>query len=172
MEYAPDGLVPPEKQREVVAKLRCGFFALNRDLFNLIVSSPAYALDEPQARFIFKQVAVGLNYLHKQHFVHRDIKPEVQLRRMSIVSVNRAKSHCLSQNILLSNGRAIIADFGYAAPYGDTPLFASLGSLHYASPEIIVRGRSYVGPEVDVWSLGISLHLQMLIVGPQRFDWF
>jgi len=41
------------------------------------------------------------------------------------------------------------------------------GSLHYACPEIL-RGEEYVGPGVDIWSIGIILYC--LVVGRQPWD--
>jgi serine/threonine protein kinase len=35
-------------------------------------------------------------------------------------------------------------------------LTSACGSPHYSSPEILVKG-PYVGPEVDVWSIGVIL---------------
>ena len=49
-------------------------------------------LDEPLAKFLFRQVIVGIGYLHKKGIIHRDIKLE---------------------NILIDNEGCIkIADFG------------------------------------------------------------
>jgi 5'-AMP-activated protein kinase, catalytic alpha subunit len=48
-----------------------------------------------------------------------------------------------------------IIDFGLAAIFTEgTALKVHCGSPSYAAPEIIGR-RSYSGPPVDVWSLGI-----------------
>jgi serine/threonine protein kinase len=67
--------------------------------------------------------------------VHRDIKLE---------------------NLLMDSDRNMkIIDFGLAAIFAEgKPLKVHCGSPSYAAPEIIGR-RSYSGPPVDVWSLGI-----------------
>jgi len=41
------------------------------------------------------------------------------------------------------------------------------GSLHYACPEIL-RGEKYLGPGVDIWSMGVILYC--LVVGRQPWD--
>ena len=67
--------------------------------------------------------------------VHRDIKLE---------------------NLLLDSDRNMkIIDFGLAAIFTEgKALNVHCGSPSYAAPEIIDR-KSYSGPPVDVWSLGI-----------------
>lgn len=50
-------------------------------------------------------------------------------------------------------------DFGFATFYSqDTLLDTNCGSPCYAAPEIY-DSKSYLGPEVDVWSLGVSFSL-------------
>jgi serine/threonine protein kinase len=48
-------------------------------------------------------------------------------------------------------------DFGFATFYTvDTLLNTNCGSPCYAAPEIY-DSKSYLGPEVDVWSLGVRV---------------
>jgi len=94
-------------------------------------------LPETEARKFFSQMVSAIHYTHSNLFVHRDIKAE---------------------NIFLdSKGNVKIGDWGFAAKWrlGST-MNLSCGSLHYSCPEIC-EGREYVGPEVDVWSLGVLL---------------
>jgi serine/threonine protein kinase len=58
----------------------------------------------------------------------------------------------------MSNSRAILGDFGYGMLYDNVPSTTSVGSLHYASPEVILKETTYIGPEIDVWSLGTHTH--------------
>jgi len=76
--------------------------------------------------------------LHRQGFIHRDLKPE---------------------NVLLTDGgRAFIADLGFGTSWHPKKVSKTqCGSLLYASPEI-VGNKEYVGPEVDIWSLGVMLY--------------
>jgi len=69
---------------------------------------------------ITTEVADALDYAHRNNVIHRDVKPE---------------------NILLHDGRAMVADFGIAlavSAAGGTRLTEtglSLGTPHYMSPE-------------------------------------
>lgn len=84
------------------------------------------------------QVAAGLAYAHAQGVVHRDLKPANLLRG--------------------SHGEVKIADFGIARAVEETRVTqvgTVLGTLRYLAPEQ-AEGR-VVGPEADVYSLGIVL---------------
>lgn len=114
-------------------------YADNADLLTYITEQRC--LKESTVRGIFTQVVQGVAYLHKQHVAHRDLKPE---------------------NVLLMNNytKAIISDFGLANWCGDKKLRTVCGSLHYASPEMIM-GETYSGEESDVWSLGVLLYVMV-----------
>ncbi|KXN69052.1 kinase-like protein, partial [Conidiobolus coronatus NRRL 28638] len=94
-------------------------------------------LDKEQARKYFDQIVEGIGYCHSNFVVHRDIKVE---------------------NIMIdTHDRVRIIDFGLANFFDQkTNLNTFCGSLQYSAPEIM-RGDPYVGPEVDIWSLGVVL---------------
>ena len=98
-------------------------------------------LVEEEAVRIFRQIITALSYLHSLNICHRDLKPE---------------------NILLDrNFNVKLADFGLAAfQPADLWLETWCGSPHYAAPEI-VRGRPYMGAQVDVWSCGVILYVML-----------
>lgn len=115
-------------------------YAACGDLYTHIVSAPNGKLAEKDAREIFIQAAEGIQYLHRCGFIHRDIKPE---------------------NILLGKKNHVyIADLGYGTVWEKNKITNTpCGSLYYASPEIVRHDGVYVGPEVDVWSLGCVLYV-------------
>ena len=94
-------------------------------------------LDEKEACRMFQQTVSALEYCHSADVIHRDVKLE---------------------NILLDGqGNAKLIDFGLAAiAPPNKKLRVHCGSPSYAAPEIVAR-RAYVGPPVDVWSLGVVL---------------
>jgi serine/threonine-protein kinase len=82
------------------------------------------------------EVAAALAYAHAEGIVHRDLKPANLLRGR--------------------NGEVKIADFGIARAAEETHVTQAgtvLGTLRYLSPEQ-AEGR-VVGPEADVYSLGV-----------------
>ncbi|MCD8009417.1 MAG: Stk1 family PASTA domain-containing Ser/Thr kinase [Lachnospiraceae bacterium] len=83
------------------------------------------------------QVARGLEAAHKQHIIHRDIKP---------------------QNIMISKeGKVKVTDFGIArASLTQTISSNTMGSVHYISPEQARGG--YCDERSDIYSLGITLY--------------
>ncbi len=95
------------------------------------------------------EVAEALESAHQHGVVHRDVKPA---------------------NILLSQGRPLVADFGIALAVSAagghrlTETGLSLGTPHYMSPEQ-ATGDRVVGPSSDVYSLGCVLY-EMLVGEP------
>ena len=83
------------------------------------------------------QVARGLEAAHREHIIHRDIKP---------------------QNIMISReGKVKVTDFGIArAASSQTISSNTMGSVHYISPEQARGG--YCDERSDIYSLGITLY--------------
>lgn len=93
-------------------------------------------LSENNAALIFKQVALGLQEVHRNRFVHHDLKPA---------------------NILVTKNKKIkISDFGVGRSYDS---FCSLfGTPAYQAPEII--NSDNMDEDLlseDIWSFGVSL---------------
>lgn len=111
-------------------------------LKNLI--SRGNGLAESKARSFVKQTLNGLNYLHEQGVIHRDIK---------------------AANLLLdSNNIVKLADFGVSTKVNTMAMAMTLaGSLNWMAPEIIGnRGASTLS---DIWSLGATV-LELLTGNP------
>ncbi|CAE7884991.1 unnamed protein product, partial [Symbiodinium sp. KB8] len=102
------------------------------------------------AKRYFRDMLCGLEYLHFQGVIHRDIKPG---------------------NILVSEeGRCKIADFGTAAitPQDDDTLSDVQGTPAYWPPELFdPELKSYHGKAVDIWALGATLYT--IVVGRPPF---
>merc|ERR1712151_1083698 len=106
---------------------------------------------EEICRYFFKQILVGIHYMHKSGISHRDLKPE---------------------NIVLDHeGDAKIVDFGFAARLegrdgsGFNRTFK--GTMAYMAPEIIER-KPYQGDAVDLFALGCILFVMRS--GAMPFD--
>ncbi|KAL3887875.1 hypothetical protein ACJMK2_000264 [Sinanodonta woodiana] len=115
------------------------------DLFEFIDRSPN--LDEPLTSHIFRQMVSAVSYLHKKNILHRDIKDE---------------------NVILNEQFQIkLIDFGAAAFMEPGKMFGTFcGTLEYCSPEVL-KGNKYHGPELEVWSMGVTLYT--LVFGENPF---
>ncbi len=100
------------------------------------------ALADAEALQIAKQMAAGLAAVHTAGILHRDFKPA---------------------NVILTDGRAVVTDFGLAAPIvretGEVALQTTsllLGTPGYVAPEQWAGKAATV--ETDVYAFGIVLH--------------
>ncbi|KAG0047199.1 hypothetical protein BGZ83_007715 [Gryganskiella cystojenkinii] len=104
---------------------------------------------EAQCRTIFRQLVLGIEYLHGQGAVHRDIKPENLL-------FFREKG---SEEKILK-----IADFGISKVFSDGEAMnvgSKCGTLAFLAPELVhCDGRTeYDGPATDIFSMGVTLYV-------------
>uniref|UniRef100_A0AAF5PKZ8 cyclin-dependent kinase n=1 Tax=Wuchereria bancrofti TaxID=6293 RepID=A0AAF5PKZ8_WUCBA len=102
------------------------------DLYEFLRTIPR-DMGDHQCRHIAKQILMGLDFLHSNHVIHRDLKP---------------------QNILINRDQTIkIADFGLARYYSMQSSFTTLVvTLWYRSPEVLLQCSYNCG--VDIWAAG------------------
>ncbi|XP_056140384.1 calcium/calmodulin-dependent protein kinase kinase 1 [Lampris incognitus] len=96
---------------------------------------------EEQSRIYFRDIILGIEYLHYQRIVHRDIKPS---------------------NLLLGDdGHVKIADFGVSNQFegSDALLSSTAGTPAFMAPETLSDNcKSFSGKALDVWAMGVTLY--------------
>lgn len=112
------------------------------ELFDFIALTGAFS--EPVARFYFKQLISGLEYLNGLGLAHRDLKPE---------------------NLLLDDAFNLkIGDFGFATSlagrHGSGFNMTALGTKGYMAPEIIFK-KPYNGTVVDLFAAAVILFVMV-----------
>ncbi|XP_061761400.1 cyclin-dependent kinase 12 [Nerophis ophidion] len=114
------------------------FEYMDHDLMGLLESGLVQFSHE-HIRSFMRQLMEGLDYCHKNNFLHRDIK---------------------CSNILLNNrGQIKLADFGLARLYNSEesrPYTNKVITLWYRPPELLLGEERY-SPAIDVWSCGCIL---------------
>lgn len=106
------------------------------DLFDFIDRRPL--MEEAHMSYIFRQIVSAVSYLNSLMIVHRDLKDE---------------------NVIIDGELACkLIDFGSAAYFNPQSVFSTFcGTMEYCAPEVLL-GNKYVGPELEMWSLGILLY--------------
>ncbi|GKT53822.1 CAMKK/META protein kinase [Colletotrichum tofieldiae] len=98
---------------------------------------------EDLCRYWFRDLILGIEYLHEQGVIHRDIKPD---------------------NLLLTEDDVLkIVDFGvsemFEKPGEGMKTAKSAGSPAFLAPELcVVRHGDVDGRAADIWSMGVSLY--------------
>jgi serine/threonine protein kinase len=114
-------------------------FIEGQSLKHLLKSGP---LDPAHAADLVAKVALGLEAVHKEGIVHRDVKPA---------------------NIMLdAAGHPYLTDFGLARPISDKEALTQqgiiVGTPAFMAPEQAQSQTGPIGPWTDVFSLGMVLY--------------
>ncbi|KAJ6264832.1 hypothetical protein Dda_0985 [Drechslerella dactyloides] len=97
---------------------------------------------ENDCRYWFRDLMLGIEYLHAQGIIHRDIKPD---------------------NLLLNHANCLkIVDFGVSEMFDKDAAMKtskSAGSPAFLPPEMCTVGHTeYDGRAADIWSMGVCLY--------------
>ena len=123
------------KLKKIRSMFKVKEMLLSMELFDgkTLEDSPTLSLVD--VLLVFRMVASGLNAIHREGFVHCDIKPN---------------------NILLSKSGSIkIIDFGQSCKIGTTKPRIQ-GTPDYIAPEQVRR--KPLGPKTDVFNLGATMY--------------
>ena len=98
--------------------------------------------EDERCRCWFRDLILGIEYLHAQGIVHRDIKPD---------------------NCLVTNDDVLkVVDFGVSEMFAkDSDMFTakSAGSPAFLPPELcVVKHGDVSGKATDIWSMGVTLY--------------
>ncbi|XP_047649523.1 cyclin-dependent kinase 10 isoform X4 [Phacochoerus africanus] len=108
-----------------------------QDLASLLENMPT-PFSEAQVKCIVLQVLRGLQYLHQNFIIHRDLK--------------------VSNLLMTDKGCVKTADFGLARAYGTPvkPMTPKVVTLWYRAPELLL-GSTMQTPSIDMWAVGCIL---------------
>jgi serine/threonine protein kinase len=88
---------------------------------------------EEKTKFYMAEIVLALEYLHKNKYIYRDLKPE---------------------NVLIGiDGHVKLTDFGLSKPINNERAYTICGTAEYLAPEILLD-KGY-DKAVDWWSLGV-----------------
>lgn len=106
---------------------------------------------------ILRELLLGLDYLHSDKKLHRDIKGMIYTPNTFLLATAYVLTSIAAANILLSgNGQVKLADFGVSGQLSATMTKKNtfVGTPFWMAPEVIKQsGYDY---KADIWSLGIT----------------
>lgn len=110
-------------------------------LLEYLKSRSSRKLEESQAKNIFKQILLALEFCHSLGITHRDIKLE---------------------NVLLQDNHCVkIIDFGLSTYLStDKKIQLFCGTMSYMAPEIVM-GKETSGPPTDIWAATVLLYVML-----------
>lgn len=107
-------------------------------------------ITEPEVRFFMTQICGGIQYMHSNRVIHRDLK--------------------LGNIFFDEHYNLKIGDFGLAAVLANDRerKFTICGTPNYIAPEVLMGKHSGHSYEVDIWSIGVMLYA--LLIGKPPFQ--
>jgi serine/threonine-protein kinase SRK2 len=116
-------------------------YAKGGDLHSYLQRRPGCKLPEGEARWLFQQLILGLEYCHSRGVANRDLKLE---------------------NLLLDDAgpRPLLkmCDFGYSKHELNSSAKSGVGTAMYMAPEVILGKTKYDAKKADVWSAGVMMY--------------
>ncbi|KAF3222918.1 hypothetical protein TWF106_005346 [Orbilia oligospora] len=108
-----------------------------------------------QARQVFRDTVLGLEYLHYQGIIHRDIKPANLLWNRD----HRVKISDFGVSYL---GQGVDEEGNLGLDQTDIELAKTVGTPAFFAPELcysdIMKPRPQITEAIDVWALGVTLY--------------
>ncbi|KAK6518901.1 hypothetical protein TWF281_003592 [Arthrobotrys megalospora] len=108
-----------------------------------------------QARQVFRDTVLGLEYLHYQGIIHRDIKPANLLWNRE----HRVKISDFGVSYL---GQGVDEEGNVGLDQTDIELAKTVGTPAFFAPELcysdITKPRPQITEAIDVWALGVTLY--------------
>ena len=102
------------------------------------------ALNEDEAKKIFKQIYEAVCYIHSRNIIHRDLKPN------NILFLDKEKTHI------------VIIDFGISGmSNGNQKEKIKAGTTRFLPPEIVGGEEFSSSQKLDIWALGVILFLMV-----------
>ena len=112
---------------------------------------------EEYITIIIRELLMGLDYLHSDKKLHRDIKGRTLRHLPLCIALTEFLPFFLAANILLgANGQVKLADFGVSGQLSATMTKKNtfVGTPFWMAPEVIKQ--SGYDHKADIWSLGIT----------------
>jgi len=136
-----------ESAKEVILVMK---YLDGGELFERVIAED-FILTESDCRIFMRQITLGVEYLHDNHVVHLDMKPE------NVVCVER-------------NGNNIkIVDFGLAKVIRPGEEYRTMcGTVEFVAPEVVAYDK--VSSSTDMWSLGVICYILLSGLSPFAGD--
>jgi serine/threonine protein kinase len=151
----------PSMAESVISHMSSVDVSFNRSLEDEFTYVPSFSID--QARSIFRDTVLGLEYLHYHGIVHRDIKPSnllytrdyrVKISDFGVSYFGRpTRDGEADEAVSESDARDFDDDLELAKTVGTPAFFAP--ELCYTD---INKEQPKITEQLDVWSLGVTLY--------------
>jgi serine/threonine-protein kinase SRK2 len=133
-------------------------YACGGDLHRYLLNQPGCRLPESEAKWIFQQLIIALDYSHRRGVSNRDLKLENLLLETSTDAQTRPVLK--------------MCDFGYSKHEMNSSAKTVVGTATYMAPEILLggleKGTIYDAKKADAWAAGIILYA--LVFGRHPFN--